>query len=146
MCMCTYICIPIYVYIYHILIFICIPYFSILNWLSQLSFPSIFIKSITFSGKFGSGVLSYFKFLRWLFLLNVVISFFVLVFVVAPQLMYSPSYKTNNASFTGMEFLTGKVNIINERVSNIFLKQDNSAVIAVSLRSLLFASQVRVSR
>jgi len=59
-------------------------------------------------GKFGSGVLSYFKFLRWLFLLNVLISFLVLAFVVAPQLMYSPSYKSNTASFTGMEFLTGK--------------------------------------
>lgn len=64
---------------------------------------------VSFAGKFGSGVLSYFKFLRWLYLLDMVISIFVLAFIVTPQLMYSPSYKRNNASFTGMEFLTGKV-------------------------------------
>ena len=96
-----------------------------------MPFPSISIKLIIISGKFGSGVLSYFKFLRWLFLLNVVISFLVLAFVVAPQLMYSPSYKINNASFTGMEFLTGKVKIINKRVSNSAFKQDDSFLIAL---------------
>ncbi|XP_065065649.1 transmembrane channel-like protein 7 isoform X2 [Rhopilema esculentum] len=59
-------------------------------------------------GKFGSGVLSYFEFLRWLFLLDVVISILVLGFVVTPQLLYSPSSKNNTVSFSGKEFLSGE--------------------------------------
>eukprot|EP00112_Aurelia_sp_Birch-Aquarium-sp1_P008689 Seg1963.3 transcript_id=Seg1963.3/GoldUCD/mRNA.D3Y31 product="Telomerase protein component 1" protein_id=Seg1963.3/GoldUCD/D3Y31 len=59
-------------------------------------------------GKFGSGVLSYFTFLRWLFLLDIVITIMVIAFIAVPQFMFSPSYKTNNVSFTGKEFLTGE--------------------------------------
>eukprot|EP00794_Sanderia_malayensis_P008779 gene8779-9717_t len=59
-------------------------------------------------GTFGTGVLSYFLFLRWLFLLNIGISVLMLGFVIAPQLVYSPSSKHNNVSFSGLEFLTGE--------------------------------------
>ena len=67
------------------------------------------ISSIPSSGKFGSGVLSYFTFLRWLFLLDIVITIMVIAFIAVPQFIVSPSYKMNNVSFTGKEFLTGEV-------------------------------------
>ncbi|XP_065065650.1 transmembrane channel-like protein 7 [Rhopilema esculentum] len=59
-------------------------------------------------GKFGSGVLSYFLFLRWLFLLDLVITVMILAFVLAPQLMYKPSFETNKNNFNGLELLTGE--------------------------------------
>ena len=67
------------------------------------------VSSIPSLGKFGSGVLSYFTFLRWLFLLDIVITIMVIAFIAVPQFIVSPSHKTNNVSFTGKEFLTGEV-------------------------------------
>ncbi|XP_048576014.1 transmembrane channel-like protein 7 isoform X2 [Nematostella vectensis] len=58
-------------------------------------------------GKFGSGVLSYFVLLRWLFLLNVLITTLTLFFLFIPQIVYNPSTKYNQESFTGVELITG---------------------------------------
>jgi len=41
-----------------------------------------------FTGRFGSGVRSYFSFLRWLFLLNVYIFLLVFIFIVVPTIVF----------------------------------------------------------
>lgn len=59
-------------------------------------------------GMFGSGVLSYFVLLRWLFLLNIVILLLTIFFLFIPQAIHDISVSDNNASFTGWELLTGE--------------------------------------
>lgn len=61
------------------------------------------------TGMFGSGVLSYFALLRWLFLLNIVILLLTIFFLFIPQAIRDISMNKNNASFTGWELLTGEV-------------------------------------
>jgi hypothetical protein len=65
-------------------------------------------------GYFGSGVASYFIFLKYLLLLNVGMFFVVFAFVTIPQVMYryrqqEPPGYTQNVTFTGRELLTGGV-------------------------------------
>ncbi|XP_057323077.1 transmembrane channel-like protein 5 isoform X1 [Microplitis mediator] len=55
------------------------------NFLSNFEIWYNSIKSI--EGHFGSGVATYFKFLRWLFLLNVISCFLSLLFIIIPQSM-----------------------------------------------------------
>lgn len=62
-----------------------------------------------FSGMFGSGVLSYFVLLRWLFFLNIVILLSTVFFLFIPQIIHDQSSEHNSASFTGWELLTGEV-------------------------------------
>ncbi|XP_020611290.1 transmembrane channel-like protein 7 [Orbicella faveolata] len=57
---------------------------------------------------FGSGVQSYFVLLRWLFLLNIVISLSTVFFLFIPQIIHDQSTKHNTVSFTGWELLTGE--------------------------------------
>lgn len=61
------------------------------------------------TGMFGSGVLSYFVLLRWLFLLNIVILLLTIFFLFIPQVIHENSVENNNASFSGWEMLTGEV-------------------------------------
>ncbi|XP_070581086.1 transmembrane channel-like protein 6 isoform X2 [Ptychodera flava] len=58
-------------------------------------------------GNFGSGVTSYFTFLRWLLVLNLPVFLLSLSFVTIPQLVYIPSPTVNTASFSGWDLLTG---------------------------------------
>ncbi|XP_074518012.1 transmembrane channel-like protein 5 [Halichoeres trimaculatus] len=59
-------------------------------------------------GKFGTSVLSYFLFLKWLLTFNI-FSFFVnFCFITIPLLVYDPSPNIpQNVSFRGLELLTG---------------------------------------
>nr|XP_046260838.1 transmembrane channel-like protein 5 [Scatophagus argus]XP_046260846.1 transmembrane channel-like protein 5 [Scatophagus argus]XP_046260854.1 transmembrane channel-like protein 5 [Scatophagus argus] len=59
-------------------------------------------------GKFGTSVLSYFMFLKWLLMFNI-FSFLVnFGFITIPQLVYDPSPNIPlNVSFRGLEILTG---------------------------------------
>jgi hypothetical protein len=61
-------------------------------------------------GKFGTGVLSYFKFLKWLLMFNI-FSFLVnFGFITIPQLIYHPTPDIPaGVSFKGLEILTGAV-------------------------------------
>ncbi|XP_060907271.1 transmembrane channel-like protein 5 [Labrus mixtus] len=59
-------------------------------------------------GKFGTSVLSYFVFLKWLLMFNI-FSFLVnFCFITIPMLVYEPSPNTPlNVTFRGLELLTG---------------------------------------
>ena len=61
-------------------------------------------------GKFGTSVLSYFVFLKWLLMFNI-FSFLVnFGFITIPSLVYDPSPNIPpNVSFRGLEILTGAV-------------------------------------
>ncbi|KAK2166384.1 hypothetical protein NP493_1324g01045 [Ridgeia piscesae] len=67
----------------------------------------------TIEGNFGMGVMSYFLFLKWLFLFNIPTFLIVFFFLVIPQLIWraqnknSSFYMASNASFTGVELLSG---------------------------------------
>ncbi|XP_037293840.1 transmembrane channel-like protein 7 isoform X2 [Manduca sexta] len=43
-------------------------------------------------GKFGTGVVSYFLFLRWLFFLNLIISLFIIIFLILPKSLLVEEY------------------------------------------------------
>jgi len=79
---------------------------AVVEFFKNIDFWQSNLKAV--EGKFGSGVLSYFKFLRWLFLLDVFISLLVLGFLLVPQVLYSPSSESNKQSFTGVELLSGE--------------------------------------
>nr|XP_033696538.1 transmembrane channel-like protein 5 isoform X2 [Tursiops truncatus] len=76
------------------------------NSLSEL-FNSISLWQKTFKvigGKFGTSVLSYFNFLRWLLKFNIFLFIVTFSFIIIPQLTMA---KKNHLQFTGLEFLTG---------------------------------------
>ena len=83
-------------------------------------------------GHFGTGVTSYFLFLKWIFLINIPIFILTFSFIVIPQILYDTNpptvvggttqvvtnittpapVTTPRPSFTGEEILTGAVSII----------------------------------
>lgn len=73
-------------------------------------------------GHFGTGVTSYFLFLKWIFLLNIPVFILTFGFVVVPQILYRYNIKVPSGygfaenqtvvSFTGEELLTGGVSTI----------------------------------
>lgn len=65
-------------------------------------------------GNFGTGVLSYFLFLKWLFYINIPVFVLTFAFVIMPQILYRHTVQgaeayNQNVSFTGEELLTGAV-------------------------------------
>ena len=63
-------------------------------------------------GHFGSGIATYFKFLRWLFIVNMIGCIFSILFVVLPQSLKQLSW---NENFSSWDLLLGNV-----RVTEIF--------------------------
>ncbi|XP_066934715.1 transmembrane channel-like protein 5 isoform X4 [Clytia hemisphaerica] len=60
-------------------------------------------------GLFGTGVLSYFTFLRWLLYINLIVSLLTLCFLFVPQMIYEQSARILPSSdFTGIDLLTGE--------------------------------------
>lgn len=59
-------------------------------------------------GKFGTSVLSYFNFLKWLLKFNIFSFIVTFSFIIIPQLTVM---EKNNLQFTGLEFLTGAVSV-----------------------------------
>ncbi|XP_036683407.1 transmembrane channel-like protein 5 [Balaenoptera musculus] len=76
------------------------------NSLSELfSSISLWQKTLkVIGGKFGTSVLSYFNFLRWLLKFNIFLFIVTFSFIIIPQLTMA---EKNHLRFTGLEFLTG---------------------------------------
>lgn len=69
---------------------------------STMEFWYYFIKAI--EGHFGSGVATYFKFLRWLFTFNIICCILSVGFIVLPQSLIGVH---SGGSFSGWDILTG---------------------------------------
>lgn len=86
--------------------------YRILNLIYGINFWQNSIKAV--EGLFGTGVGSYFRFLKWLFLLNIPIFLICFSFVTIPQLVSDLSEYPNKdcprKNFIGWELLTGKGN------------------------------------
>ncbi|CAH2011854.1 unnamed protein product [Acanthoscelides obtectus] len=59
-------------------------------------------------GNFGSGVGSFFKFLRWMFILNFVISIISVAFIVVPQITYNEDNNATKGDFHWHDIFTGE--------------------------------------
>lgn len=72
----------------------------------------------TIEGHFGSGVAAYFKFLRWLFILNLLLIIMAFCFVTLPQILFnsvdpvlneSKAVNINEQTFSVWDIFTGEV-------------------------------------
>lgn len=57
-------------------------------------------------GRFGTSVLSYFRFLKWLLVFNIISLVINFSFIAIPQIVHSPNI-THVVNFSGLELLTG---------------------------------------
>ncbi|TSL68214.1 Transmembrane channel-like protein 6 [Bagarius yarrelli] len=78
------------------------------SWLSILSLLQLWHTALkTVSGRFGTGVLSYFVFLRKLFFFNVFLCLVTGLFLVVPQAVWPPVLASAPSVQYGLEVLTG---------------------------------------
>lgn len=82
-------------------------WYSWLSVLHSLQLWQVALKRV--SGRFGTGVLSYFVFIKTLLLFNVFLFLVTGAFLVLPQVLFPPVLTAGRPSFYGLELLTGAV-------------------------------------
>ena len=60
---------------------------------------------LLFTAHFGTGVVSYFVFLKWLFQLDLIIFFLIVIFIVIPQAVLGTGNSTYNEPCTNSKYL-----------------------------------------
>uniref|UniRef100_A0A8C5E965 Transmembrane channel-like protein n=1 Tax=Gouania willdenowi TaxID=441366 RepID=A0A8C5E965_GOUWI len=90
---------------YYIIIALRQSWYSCLSFLHSLHVWQFLLKKV--SGRFGSGVLSYFLFLKMLLLYNLFLFLVTGAFMVLPQAVHPPEESERKRPFSGLELLTG---------------------------------------
>ncbi|KAM8879853.1 transmembrane channel-like protein 6b isoform 1-T2 [Spinachia spinachia] len=90
---------------YYIIIGARQSWYSWLSFLHSLQLWQVPLKRV--SGRFGTGVLSYFLFLKTLLFFNLFLFLVTGAFLVLPQAVHPPVLPAGRRSFSGLELLTG---------------------------------------
>ncbi|XP_022611480.1 transmembrane channel-like protein 6 [Seriola dumerili] len=90
---------------YYIIIAVRQSWYSWLSFLHSLHLWQVALKRV--SGRFGTGVLSYFLFLKTLLFFNLFLFLVTGAFLVLPQAVHPPVLPAVKRSFSGLELLTG---------------------------------------
>ncbi|XP_040001994.1 transmembrane channel-like protein 6b [Xiphias gladius] len=90
---------------YYIIIAVRQSWYSWLSFMHSLQLWQVALKRV--SGRFGSGVLSYFLFLKTLLFFNLFLFLVTAMFLVLPQTVHPSVLPAARRSFTGLELLTG---------------------------------------